>query len=185
MPPEKSSASLQSELTQLLSGKFPGIDVEVSHAAKWNRPCVTFRCPLFERLLPEERYHRLVGVIPAEFRDDRLAGFVWVELVAGESLEDYLKLPRSEDVAGREKQIFKELAKVKLFASLAESMGASPDKTCSGDFRAMDRLLSARRFSKSKLRDAKLLMIRHHAFCDCQVLLTAQPELTRLFADAP
>ncbi len=175
---------IQRELAKMLSGKFPGMSIEIAHSAKWKRPCVTFRWRDFEGLLPEERFHRLVAAIPTEFREQKMAGFVWLELTEGETVEEFLKLPRSEDVADREAKIYGELMKAELFDSLAEAMGASPDKRCSGDFREMARLLSAKRFSAAKLRDAKLLMIRHRAFCDCQVLLTAKAELARLFAEA-
>lgn len=168
----------------MLSAKFPGIGIEVAHSAKWNRPCVTFESKDFVGLLPEERFQRLVTVIPTEFREQKMAGFVWIELAKGETVEEFLKQPRSEDVAGREAEIYGELAAAKLFESLAESMGTSPDKRCSGDFREIVRILSAKRFSAKKVRDVKLLMIRHRAFCDCQILLTAMPELARLFANA-
>lgn len=145
---------------------------------------MTFRSRTFNGLLPEERFHRLVGAIPAAFREKNLAGVVWVELAEDESLEEFLKLPRSEDVTGREREIYVELAKARMFDVLAEQMGASPDKRCSGDFREMAGLLSARRFPEGKSRDAKLLMIRHHAYCDCQVVLTAWPALRQLYAGA-
>lgn len=176
--------SLQRDLTVILTAKFSAIEIEVAHSAKWNRPCVTFTSPDFADLLPEERFHRLVAVIPTGFREEKMAGFVWVELAPGEILEGFLKLPRSEDIADREAEIYGGLAKAKLFDSLADSMGASPDKRCAGDFREMIRILSASRFSAPKVRDAKLLMIRHRAFCDCQILLTAKAELAELFADA-
>ena len=183
----KSAASfetLKRELAAMLSVKFPEIGVKVAHSAKWNRPCVTFASRDFSGLLPEERFHRLVAVIPTEFREQKMAGFVWIELAEGETVEEFLKLPRSDDIANCEAEIYGELAAVKLFDSLAESMGTSPDKRCSGDFREMIRVLSAKRFSAKKMRDAKLLMIRHRAFCDCQILLTARPELAKLFANA-
>lgn len=168
----------------MLSQKFPGIGVAVAHSEKWNRPCVTFEFNGFAGLLPEERFHRLVMAIPTEFREQKLAGFVWLELAEGESVDEFLKQPRSEDIAQREAEVYGELARAKFFDALAQSMGDSPDKRCGGDFREMVRILSARRFSAAKLRDTKLLMIRHRAFCDCQILLTARAELAKLFADA-
>lgn len=184
MNPKASFETLERELGNMLAPKFPGISVDIAHSAKWNRPCVTFTSRDFSGLLPEERFQRLVTLIPTDFREQKMAGFVWLELAEGESVEDFLKLPRSEDIADREAEIYGELAKAKLFDSLAESMGTSPDKRCGGDFRESIRLLSAKRFSTKKLDDAKLLMIRHRAFCDCQILLAAMPELARLFADA-
>lgn len=176
--------SLQRELLDMLSAKFPGISVEVESTSRWNRPCVTFCSAAFDGLLPEERFHRLVAVIPTDFREKHMAGFVWVELAKGESLDQFLKLPRSEDVASRERDIYGSLARVKFFDLLSEALGSSPEKRCGGDFRELDRILQSKRLSAEAIRDAKLLLIRHRAFCDCQILLTAQSELARLFADA-
>jgi hypothetical protein len=178
-----SHEKLERELVDILAPKFPSIKVDVAHSEKWNRPCVAFTCRDFAGLLPEERFHRLVAVIPTEFREEKLAGFVWLELVEGESVESFLKLPRSEDIANREAEIYKQLIDVDFFESLAEKMGASPDKRCSGGFGEMARELSDHCFSSEQVRDAKLLMIRHRAFCDCQILLTAMPELATLLAD--
>lgn len=184
MKSKSSLESLQRELQAMLAKKFPGIDVKAEPTSRWNRPCVTFTSASFDGLLPEERFQRLVAVIPTDFREQNMAGLVWVELAPGETLDEFLKLPRSEDVASREREIYGSLAKAKLFESLSEALGSSPDKRCGGDFRELDRILKARRFSQDALRDAKLLLIRHRAYCDCQVLLTAQSELARLYADA-
>ncbi len=180
----KKFQTLRGELAGMLSAKFPAIQIEIADSEKWQRPCVTFISPDFADLLPEERFQRLVTVIPAEFREQKLAGFVWLELAEGESVETFLKLPRSEDIANREAEIYKQLMDVEFFESLAEKMGASPDKRCSGGFREMTRELSDHCFSPEQIRDAKLLMIRHRAFCDCQILLTAMPELAKLFTNA-
>lgn len=184
MKPAKESSSVDRELAKILAPTFPGITVELAHSARWNRPCVTFRSREFTGLLPEERYHRLVAVIPSAFREENMAGLIWVELAEGESLEEFLKLPRSEDVSSREKKIYSKLMEGQVFDLLAESMGPSPDKRCHGNFEALVSTLSSKRFSPAGVTDAKLLMIRHHAYCDCQVLLTAWPALRRLFADA-
>jgi len=175
---------LKHELLEILSAKFPGIGIEVEHSAKWDRPCVTFRSKEFSGLLPEERFQRLVAVIPTEFREQKMAGLVWVELAEGEALDAFLKLPRSEDIVEREAEIYAQLARAKLCDVLKEAMGSSPDRRCTGDFREMSRLLAGKRFTAEGIRDAKLLMIRYRAYCDCAILLTAQAELARLYADA-
>ena len=184
MIPADNFQSLTRRIAAMIRDSFPDMAVEVSHSSRWNRPCVTFTSSDFEGLLPEERFQRLVAVIPAEFREQEMAGFVWLELTEGESLDEFLKLPRSEDVENREKEIYGDLALAGLFESLAESMGGSPDQHCEGDFREMTRLLAATGLAPDLIRDAKLLMIRHHAYCDCQILLTAKSQLAQLFADA-
>lgn len=184
MKPAKDYAQLTRKLQSVVHDRFPGMSVEIGHSKRWDRPCVTFTSSVFDGLLPEERFHRLVSVIPGDLRDRDLAGFVWLELAEGESLDEFMKLPRSEDVAGRERKVYGTLARNGLFESLSDALGASPEKHCKGDFSEMTRLLELAGLNEREVCDAKLLMIRHHAYCDCQVLLTAQTRLAQLFADA-
>src|SRR5262245_39473630 len=107
--------SFGAELTAILAAKFSGIRVETAHSTHWNRPCVTFRWHNFAGLLPEERFHRLVSAIPADFREKKLVGFVWLELADGETIDEFLRLPRSEDVADRGAKIYAGLMKAGLF----------------------------------------------------------------------
>ena len=184
MKSRPSNKALESALTKLLASRFAGIRVEIGKNQRWDRPCVTFRWAGFAGLLPEERFHRLVAALPAEVREERLPGFVWLELADGESVDAFLKLPRSEDIAAREAEIYAKLVKAGMFDSLVEAMGPTPGQKCAGNFDEMIRLLKRKRFAPKRLVDARLLMIRHHAFCDCQVLQTAREELAELFADA-
>lgn len=177
-------ARLAAELESMLTPQFDGMKVEVAHSERWNRMCVTFRWKGFADLLPEERFHRLAHVIPEEFRSSRLVGFVWLELAPKETIDSFLALPRSEDVAARERAIFGDLEEAVFFKTLAESMQPAPDRVCPGDFTLTAAALSYCGFSAERIRDAKLVFIRHGAYCDCQVLQTAQPVLAELYADA-
>jgi len=173
-----------SELTAMLSASFPGITVEAGHSERWDRMCVTFRWAGFAGLLAEERFQRLARLIPDDFRDRRLAGFVWLELAPDDTVDGFLKLPRSEDVADREATIYAELVEIGFFESLAKSLGRSPDKNCGGDLSKSAEVLSTLKYSATKVRDAKLLAIRLGAYCDCQVLQSVQPALAELHAGA-
>jgi hypothetical protein len=176
--------ALASELETMLAPVFGAITVEVEHSERWDRMCVTFRWAGFESLLPEERFHRLAQVIPAGFRESRLRGFVWLELGPSETVDAYLRLPRSEDVAKREKAICSQLARLRFFKALSESLGANPLERCPGDFSRTLCLLAAFGSTSSDIQDARLLFIRHGAFCDCQVLESVEPAVRRLLAGA-
>ncbi len=168
---------LQQELATLVETKFPGMSVEVGHSARWDRPCVTFTWDGFADLLPEERYHRLATVIPERVRDERLKGFVWLELAAGESIDDFLKQPRSEDVASKQREIYRKLIDSGFFDALSKAAGPSPDTSCRGDFRVANTTFVSKKFSAKAARDAKLAFILHGVYCDCQILLTAHTAL--------
>jgi hypothetical protein len=146
--------------------------------------CVTFHWEGFTELLPEERFQRLVAAIPADVRESRLEGFIWLELAPDETVDAFLKFPRSEDVVGREAPIFKGLVKAGFLEALRKALGKAPEKRCTGDFAQTYAVLAARKYSAAKLRDAKLLFIRQGTYCDCQVLASAWPGLTQRYARA-
>jgi len=176
---------LATELTSLLEDSFPGISIEVDeHHPRWQRRCLVFRWEGFNELLPEERFHRLLQVIPEEYRTKKLIGAVWLELGPKETLEEFLQSPRSEDVADAEPDLYRKLIKGNVFGTLDVSMGSSPEGTCTGDFSKTLGILRGNSFSREQIRDARLVFIRHGAYCDCQVLTTAQPALARLHAGA-
>ena len=184
MADRRKHEALQSELVAMLEPTFRGITVEIRRGERWKRMCVTFRWPDFAELVPEERFHRLVGVIPDDFCKERLGGFLWLELAPGETIDDYLKLPRSEDVADRERDICAGLIEVHFFELLGRSLGPSPDKKCPGDFSISAGVLGERGYSTAKIREAKLAFIRHGCYCDCQALLSAQPAFAESHAGA-
>ncbi len=175
---------LETELAAVLASSLGGITVEVGYSDRWQRMCVTFRWSGFAGLLPEERFHRLAQVIPAAFRESRLKGYVWLELAPGESIEAYMSLPRSEDAATREKAICGGLVDIRFFELLGDALGPNSADRCLGDFSATSALLSGLGLPLLKIQDAKLVFIRHGAFCDCQVLETVQPVVRRLLAGA-
>lgn len=175
---------LQSDLTRLLSGRFESMSVEVSHGRRWGRTCVTFCWSGFASLLPEERFHRLVQVIPEKFRESSMSGLVWLELAPGESVESFLKLPRSEDVVDSEGAVYADLCRVGFFEGLTTTMRPSPDKSCGGDLSAAVDVLSDKGWSHDDVRRAKLVFIRYGAYCDCQVLKSVRAELAKRYAGA-
>ncbi len=175
---------LARDLTRLLATGFPGIVVEVHENERWDRPCVTFHWAGFIGLLPEERFHRLVAAVPEGFRADRLDGLVWLELAPRETIDTFLNLPRSEDVVDREASVYADLVEVGFFELLAKSLGRSPAKKCPGDFSTSATVLADIRRSLGQIRDAKLVFIRHGAYCDCQVLKSVHPALAELHAGA-
>lgn len=165
---------LEVKLTEMLTPKLAGINVDVKHGKRWNRPCVTFRWSGFAGLLPEERFHRLVALIPEDFRRDRLAGFVWLELTPEETVEAHLQLPRSEDVATREDEIFHDLHDAGFFGALGTALGTVPERKCPGDLSTLAKVLIEKQFTPTQVWDVKLTFIGQGVYCDCQALLTSK-----------
>ena len=165
-----SEKEVERELRAMLASRFPGMTIGVGTHPRWNRPAATFTWAGFTGLLPEERFHRLMTVIPDEFRASKMAGFIWLELTPKETIDDLLKMPRSEDVEGRKAQLTQALTGADFSNKLASQMGMSAQQTCTGDFQKTCALLSGLKFSAAAIQDTKLLFIRQGAYCDCQVL---------------
>lgn len=183
MSTPKHNKALETKLSALLKDKFPGMEVSVRHAPRWDRMCATFRWPGFEGLLPEERFHRLTTVIPEDFRSSQMQGLIWLELAPNEAVDDFLKQPRSEDIATRASKVYSGLMKVEFFSALEKALGRSPEKKCSGDFSAVVRILAGKNYPPAKVSYVKLLFITHGAYCDCQIVQTVQAQLAEEHAD--
>ena len=176
-------SELQAKLARLLGEKLPGITIEVGHSERWDRTSLTFRWSGFDDLLAEERFHRLFRCIPEDFYEEYLCGCIWFELGSTESVEDFLKLPRAEDVRDKEPQVVRKLTRAGFFEALGEELGEEPVSRCGGDFSAVRRVLAAKKFTKPALCDALLVLMRNGAFCDCEAL--CNDSLRRLRAGGP
>lgn len=164
-----------------LAGKFPGVTVEVGSVERWDRPCITVRWNGFADLLPEERFHRIVKELPGDVRDASLSGFIWLELAPEETIEEFLKYPRSEDIDGKEPILHADLTKLDFYSALGSAMGRSPKASCTGDFSRTLAALKKCNATATKQREARLLFIRHGAYCDCQVLEAVRPQLDKAY----
>lgn len=184
MKARRENKQLEAELLAMLGPRFPDMTVTVEPSDRWDRLCVRFCWSGFAGLLPEERFHRLTSVIDDDFRTSRMEGVVWLELAPGETVEQYLELPRSEDLGGKEHKVCAALARDGFFDRLGKALGPSPEVRCGGDFALTTVVLSDAEYSPDKIRDAKLLFIRHGVYCDCQVVSTAQSELAKVLAGA-
>lgn len=176
--------ALAAELTDMLGEALPGITVEVGVSDRWNRPCATFCWAGFAGLLPEERFQRLTRIIPEAFRTARMAGMIWLEMAPGESVEQFLALPRSEDLEPRELEIYRSLRQGGFFDLLAKALGGSAERNCPGDFTRTRAVIGKARGLNVSPDEACLVFIRHGVYCDCQVLQGAEPALAELYAGA-
>jgi len=170
---------LAAELEAMLAPRFSGVRVEVASNPRWDRPGIGVTWAGFAGLLPEERFQRIMSVIPTRYFDQHLRGYVWLELAEGEEVDDFLALPRSEDVAGRESAIYARLNQVHAFELLGKALGASPERNCAGNFARLTKVLSKRHISEQDICEAKLAFIRCGCYCDCQALRSGREALAK------
>lgn len=177
MAGDSQHGTIRRKLIEFLEPALPGIEVEVGTAERWQRMCLRFRHPSFEELLPEQRFRQVLAAIPQDYHQQHLQGAVWFEMAPGETEDDLLKAPRSEDLADREAAIAGTLFACGFFEALSKAMGESPIESCTGRFAACRTALEGTGITGDAQRDACLIFIRQGAYCDCEVLLAAQPTL--------
>lgn len=175
MSPQSDHAQIEQQLHKLLDAHCPDIHIHVAVSPRWNRLCLEFRWNRFTGLLPEERFRLLAKHVPPEFITRNCADAVWVELTPDESIDDYLKLPRSEDVAGRAKAILQDLTERDFFAALEDELVRVPPADCPDDFTISKRVLAAKNASPAEVRDACLVFMHHRAYNDWEVLREVRP----------
>lgn len=175
MAAKKTDSALAKELTELLSPACPGIQVDVGISDRWKRMCLTFRWPGFADLLPEERFRLLARRIPVEFLDKNCPNAVWLELTPSESIDDFLALPRSEDIADRAPAILKTLVDANFFALLEDELVRVPPARHPDDFTYCKRVLAAGNAKPEQTREACLAFMHHKAYNDWEVLREVRP----------
>ena len=134
MAGDSQHGTIRRKLIEFLEPALPGIEVEVGTAERWQRMCLRFRHPSFEELLPEQRFRQVLAAIPQDYHQQHLQGAVWFEMAPGETEDDLLKAPRSEDLADREAAIAGTLFACGFFEALSKAMGESPIESCTGRF---------------------------------------------------
>ncbi len=181
MPTAKDFQAIRKKLLDLLEPALPGIEVDVGLSDRWKRMCLTFRHKSFGGLFLEQRFRMIMQRLPEDYYEQKLRGAVWFELAPGETIEDALGAPRSGDVEKAEPKLARKLLKLGFFSAMQDAAGESPIETCSGDFMIARKVLSGLGVVDDEQRDACLVFIRQGAYCDCEVLLTAQEALTTAY----
>lgn len=175
MAKKKTEAEIASELAGFVGKVCPGVQVEVGHSQRWDRRCLTFRWAGFAGLLPEERFRLVAKPVPPAFYEAHCAGSVWLELAEGETLDAYLKLPRSEDIDPRLPQVWALLREVNFFAALEDELVRIAVADCPDDLSISKRVLAAKEVGAEQAREAVLAFMRHEAYTDWEVLRKVRP----------
>ncbi len=167
---------LQKLLKEILAPKLPGVEVEVTPPARWKRPVAVVRWGGFAGLLAEQRFRVVVSNIPSEMFERDFHGLIWFELTPGEEIDDYLRMPRSDDVAKKAESLMAAAMQSGLAAKLKESLGDDAGKSCGGSFEAARRALAGAGWSKTRIEEFCLAALGRGAYCDCEVIALLQPE---------
>lgn len=174
---KKDHAAIAADLLKSVSGACPGIKVAVEQSARWKRPCLTFRWSGFDGLLPEERFAVVARLIPPDYVEAHCKSAVWVELGSAETLEQYLALPRSEDVAKQANDVLAELAATNFFAVLEDEMVRIPPNQTACGLTVTRRILKSRGLTDKRVQTICLVLIGAGGFNDWSVLREVRPQI--------
>jgi hypothetical protein len=178
MASSRRRAELQEQLTDFLAERFDDVTVEIGDDIHYRGTNIVVTTAAFTGLLPEQRYHHVVRAVPPEFYAEKLAsGFVWFELAPGETGEDYMKMPRSQDVAREEPTILRNLIKIGFFETLQTRADMENIALSIDDFTLCKDILKKAGFDADAITQTCLVLIRRGAFCDAHVLIDVAPKV--------
>lgn len=169
------------ELVEALHGfldhAYPGIEIRTEpYAEDPSRTAIFFRHDLFSVLYPQQRYHYLVHLVPAEFLDRHLAGTVWFELAPGESPQD-LRYPDPELIEEIAPDAMLVLERSGFLGALDDAFSPRLPFTrparCHGDFRVSRSLLPKHGFKPDEYFDVFHVLMARGGYCDCEILYNA------------
>lgn len=175
----KDFSKVQRQLETYLSEHLGDVKVQVGENIHYPGTNVVITCAQFAGWLPEQRFHHVVRAIPAEFYDRHLRqGVVWFELAPGESAKEYMRMPRSEDVAAEGPAIASMLQKKGFAGRLLALLGPHPEDASTTHFAATRQVLAECKLSDGEIEKACLYLISEGAYCDMQVLMDVLPKLS-------
>ncbi len=175
---QKDYGKIESELQSYLSARFDDVSVRVGDGIHYKGTNIVITSSRFAEWLPEQRYHHVVREIPLDFYNRHLReGIVWFELAPGESAQEYMRRPRSEDVAKEVAKITDLLLRVNFAERLNKTLGDRPDDASPDDFLETRKTLLAAGLDADQVQKVCLLFIHRGAFCDAHVVTDVLPRL--------
>lgn len=167
---KKDYAAVAKQLREHLVKRFDDVDVQIGEDIHYKGVNVVITTRVFDGLLPEQRYHHVVHSLPPEFYEKHLrGGVVWFELAPNQAARDYMKMPRSEDVAAKASRIEKRLADAGFNDRFASATAGRADTLSHDDFVVAKRLLAELGLSKPEIQEAALFFILRGLFCDADL----------------
>ncbi len=172
---KKTHAQLKKDLLSYVGNACKGVELEVDISPRWDRLCLTFQWDGFDDLLLEERFRKVAQLVPGDYFEKNCQQAVWLELTPNESIDEYLKQPRSEDVDAELPKIWKKLGEIEFFSRLEDELVRIPPADCPDDLSVSKRVLRASKLSESDVRKCCLAFIRQAVFTDWEVLKAVRP----------
>jgi hypothetical protein len=162
---------IQEALATFIHPSYPHMEIRVEPwADDPSRLAIYFLETKFALLYPQQRWHYLHHLIPAEFQDRYLSSSLWFELAPGESPGD-LVYSDEELVADITEPIMTILNNTSFFRTLDEAFTRPENPAvCWGDFRVAKSILPTKGFFESEYFDVFSVLMAQGGYCDCEIL---------------
>ena len=182
----KANQQIQRDLKEFLLTSYPEIEVRVEpFSLDPSRTAIFFIEPKFSLIYPQQRFHYLTHLIPAEYQERHLQNTLWFELAPGEKPEE-LVYPDDELIASITPEVMQCLHKTRFFKALDDRLCPSDDEqsreACYGDYRVSKDILPSKGFFENEYFDIFHVLMAQGGFCDCEILYNVA-EGSRLAAD--
>ena len=175
----KDFTKVQRQLETYLSEHLGDVKVQVGENIHYRGTNVVITCAQFAGWLPEQRFHHVVLAIPPDCYDRHLRrGIVWFELAPGETPQQYMGMPRSEDIAAEAPAIAVMLQKKGFAGRMLALLGPHPEDASTTHFAATRQVLAECKLTNAEIEKACLYLIAEGAYCDMQVLMDVLPKLS-------
>lgn len=168
------AAQIQADIRSFVSSSYPDMEVTVRPWEKDSRRlAIYFVESKFALLYPQQRFHYLSHLIPADYQEKHLVDSVWFELAPGETPDD-LVYPDEELTESIAPDVLKVVSAANVFEDLDDSL--CPDDECAsgsqcfGDYRHTRAILLQRGFKESELFDVLHVFMAKGGHCDCEIL---------------
>lgn len=172
----KDHQRIAKELQALLADRFDGVSVRIGDDIHYRGTNVVVTTPAFSNLLPEQRFHHIVHAVPPDFYETYLRhGVVWFELSPGETGLQYMKMPRSDDVASDAAALDARLEATRFLERFEQALRANTGDPSQQDFVIARRTLAEAGWTEPEITRARLFFILRGAFSDADILPALAP----------
>jgi hypothetical protein len=177
--PAVDSAKIQQDLLSFVEDSYPDMQIDVR---PWDedpeRLAIYFIEAKFSLLYPQQRFHYLTHLIPADYQESHLQNSVWFELAPGETPAD-LRYPDDQLIADITSDVLKVVNAAQIFETLDNVLSPlEPGKAqalCYGDYRHTRKILLERGFTNDEFFDVFHVFMAQGGFCDCEILYNVAP----------
>lgn len=177
---------IKQDLLSFVRESYPEMQISVQPWEKDSkRLAICFVDEKFSLIYPQQRFHYLSHMIPADYQERYLQNSVWFELAPSESPTD-LRYPDDKLIEDISADVLKVVNATRVFEALDDELCPNESNKnripCYGDYRNSRKILLERGFTEDELFDVFHVFMAKGGYCDCEILYNVAPS-SRLAAE--